>query len=70
MKYPPTLLDVLAGRKTGGQIDGDILINERPKDKFSKRMVRPPAPPDATPAPPAMPRPTTSVAWRVYILPR
>ena len=35
-----TLLDVLAGRKTGGRIVGEILLNGRPKDKFSKRMVR------------------------------
>lgn len=34
-----TLLDVLAERKTGGFIGGQILINGRPMDKFSKRMI-------------------------------
>ena len=35
-----TLLDVLASRKTGGYIAGELLVNGHPKDKFFNRMVR------------------------------
>lgn len=33
-----TLLDVLANRKTGGHIKGEILINGQPRDKFFFRL--------------------------------
>eukprot|EP00276_Gloeochaete_wittrockiana_P000878 CAMPEP_0184676120 /NCGR_PEP_ID=MMETSP0308-20130426/88116_1 /TAXON_ID=38269 /ORGANISM="Gloeochaete witrockiana, Strain SAG 46.84" /LENGTH=1364 /DNA_ID=CAMNT_0027123931 /DNA_START=56 /DNA_END=4147 /DNA_ORIENTATION=- len=34
-----TLLDVLANRKTGGTIDGEVLLNGKPKDKFFNRIA-------------------------------
>ncbi|EGG18232.1 ABC transporter G family protein [Cavenderia fasciculata] len=33
-----TLLDVLANRKTGGHIKGEILINGKPRDEYFKRI--------------------------------
>ena len=33
------LLDVLAGKKSGGIIEGDIRINNKPKDKYFDRYV-------------------------------
>eukprot|EP00741_Cyanophora_paradoxa_P025294 tig00000361_g24413.t1 len=34
-----TLMDVLAGRKTGGKIGGEILVNGKPKDQFFNRVA-------------------------------
>eukprot|EP00741_Cyanophora_paradoxa_P015460 tig00020892_g14923.t1 len=34
-----TLLDVLAGRKTGGRLGGAVALNGRPRDKFFNRLV-------------------------------
>eukprot|EP00741_Cyanophora_paradoxa_P000577 tig00000411_g556.t1 len=33
-----TLLDVLADRKTGGSVEGDLLVNKRPRDRTFLRM--------------------------------
>ena len=35
-----TLMDVISGRKTGGKITGDILVNGKPKnDETFRRLV-------------------------------
>ena len=34
-----TLMDVIAGRKTGGEITGEILFNGRPRDQFFSRYT-------------------------------
>eukprot|EP00741_Cyanophora_paradoxa_P024773 tig00000270_g23916.t1 len=34
-----TLMDVLANRKTGGNITGTVLVNGKPKDKFFSRIA-------------------------------
>eukprot|EP00026_Physarum_polycephalum_P000679 Phypoly_transcript_00680.p1 GENE.Phypoly_transcript_00680~~Phypoly_transcript_00680.p1 ORF type:complete len:1306 (+),score=176.26 Phypoly_transcript_00680:244-4161(+) len=34
-----TLLDVLANRKTGGRMEGTILVNGKPRDKFFNRFT-------------------------------